>query len=199
MKKLFLILIAGFALVMAHDFKGTYAGDDSGGDGGIPLSKLAGKYAIVYSSAGFFTSCLKPDFSASESCSTPGAVPIPITAGTVGQKTQDKEGDSCQKLTGTFATPGQPTPPNVVVFFTVEKVTDYDPATGSGDTSVTDYAGGKCIGSNFDSTGATLTATGTTHFVASDDGRRVDYTATKFVDPVGDIGGFVITRSDLKQ
>ena len=53
MKKLFLILIAGFALVMALDFNGAYAGDHDGDhghdrDGGIPLSKLAGKYAAIF-------------------------------------------------------------------------------------------------------------------------------------------------------
>jgi hypothetical protein len=198
MKKLFLILIAGFALFMAHDFNRVYAGDDGGG--GIPLSKLAGKYASIYSPASFFTQCLKPDFSAPESCSTPGAKPIPVTAGTVGQKTQDRDGDSCAKYTGVFATPGQPFPSTVLVYFTVQKVTDYDPATGSGDLSGTDYSGGKCIGSKFDSTGATSTGvTGTEHFVASDNGRRVDSTLTSFIDAVGDIGGFVITRSDLKQ
>ena len=40
MKKLFLILIASVALVMAH---GVYASESDGG-GGIPLSKLAGRY-----------------------------------------------------------------------------------------------------------------------------------------------------------
>lgn len=200
MKKLFLILIAVFALVLAQDLKAAYA-DDSGG--GTPLSKLAGKYAAIYSPASFFTQCFKPDFSGPESCSTPAAVPIVISAGTVGQKTQDSEGDSCEKFTGTFAHPGQPTPPAVIVYFTVTKVTDYDPATGSGDTSDTNYLGGECIGPNFDKTGATLAQTGTTHFVASDNGRRVDSTVTSFIDTsinaVGDIGGFVITRTDLKQ
>ena len=80
MKKLFLILIAGFALVMAHDFKRAYAGDhNSGDDGGIPLSKLAGKYSVTFTPGGFFTTCFKPDFSATESCSTPGAIPLTET------------------------------------------------------------------------------------------------------------------------
>jgi hypothetical protein len=199
MKKLFLILMAGFALVIAHDLNGVYASDHDSDGGRIPLSKLAGKYAAIYSPAGFFTQCFKPDFSANESCSTSGAVPIVVSAGTVGQKTQDNDGDSCEKFTGVFATPGQPTPSAIVVYITVEKVTDYDPATGSGDTSATNYLGGKCIGSKFDSTGATKAQTGTTHFAASDDGRRVDSTVTSFIDALGDIGGFVITRSDLKQ
>jgi hypothetical protein len=199
MKRLFMILMAGLALVMAHDFNGAYVGAQDGEGGEIPLSKLAGKYAAIYSPSGFFTQCFKPDFSATEPCSTHGAVPIVISAGTVGQKTQDKEGDACINFTGTFATSGSPIPTTVIVFINVEKVTDYDPATGSGDVSATGYGGGKCIGSNFDSTGATIVTTGTAHFVASDNGRRVDSTVTKFTDAVGDIGGFVITRSDLKQ
>ena len=119
MKKLVLILIAVFALVIAHDFNGAYAGDHHGGDtGGIPLSKLAGKYAAILSSAGFLTQCFKPGFSAPESCSTPGAVGAPVSFGTVGQKTQDKEGDSCESFTGAFAAPGQTNPTTVIAFFT---------------------------------------------------------------------------------
>lgn len=190
----------GFALVMAYDFNGAYAGDhNGGGDGGIPLSKLAGKYSVTFQGGGFFTLCFKPDFSANESCSTPGAVPISISGATVGQSTQDRDGDSCVKLKGAFATPGQPTPPSVAVFFTVVKVTNYDPETGSGDSSFTNYTGGKCIGSRFDSTGATLGQTGTNHFVASDDGKRFDFTNTTFTDALGDIGGFNISGTYLKQ
>jgi hypothetical protein len=130
MKKLFLISIAGFALVMAHDFNGAYAGDHHGGDtGGIPLSKLAGKYSVTYQGGGFFTECLKPDFSALESCSTPGAVPLNVYGATVGQTTQDKNGDSCLKQTGAFASLGQPFPSTIVSGFSAEKVTDYDPAS----------------------------------------------------------------------
>jgi hypothetical protein len=194
MRKLFLVLIAGFALVVAHDFNA-----DGGDGGGIPLSKLAGKYSVTFQLGGFITQCFKPDFSATESCSTHGAIPISVSGATVGQKTQEKDGDACYTLTGTFAHAGQPTPPLVAVFFTVEKVTNYNPATGTGDSSFTNYGGGKCIGSNFDSTGATVGQTGTAHFVASDDGKRLDYTLTTFVDAVGDIGGFNIIHSDLKQ
>ena len=199
MKKLFLILIAAFAVVMAHDFSGAFAGDHDGDGGEIPLSKLAGKYSVTFQAGGFFTLCFKPDFSATESCSTPGAALINIYAGTVGQSTQDKDGDFCQKVTGASTTLGQPTPPSVFVFFSVGKVTNYDPATGGGDISFTNYTGGKCIGSKFDSTGATIAQTGTSHFVASDDGERVDGATTTFTDALGDIGGFNIPTTALKQ
>jgi hypothetical protein len=201
MKKLFFILIAGFVLLMAHNFNGAYAGDHDGDGGhGIPLSKLAGKYSVTFQLGGFFTQCFKPDFSATESCSTPGAIPINISGATVGQSTQDSDGDSCAQFTGAFAViSGQTNPPSVLSFIGVSKVTSYDPATGSGDSSFTNYVGGKCIGAKFDSTGSTINSTGTNHFVASDDGDRVDGTTLTFTDALGDIGGFNIISSALKQ
>jgi hypothetical protein len=201
MKRFFLILIAGFALVMAHDFNGVHAGDDSGGEGGgIPLSKLASKYAETFPGAVFYI-CFKPDFSTTENCFTKGAVPVADIGATVAQETTDKDGDSCSNNTFTLALSGLTTafPPTVFVFHAVSKVTNYDPATGSGDASFTQYTGGKCIGSKFDSTGATSVQTGTYHFVASDNGKRVDSIATTFISVVGDIGAFSIPALDLKQ
>jgi hypothetical protein len=201
MKKLFLVLIAGFALVTAHDFNRVYAGDDGGG--GIPLSKLAGKYAETYppAPASSFYLCFKPDFSATENCFTKGAVPLSLILATIGQKTQDKDGNSCIKLTGTlaFSAPLAFLPPTVNVEFGADKVTKYDPATASGDVSFTNYTGGKCVGSKFDSTGATKGQTGTYHFVASDNGERTDFVTTTFIDALGDIGAFAIPGVDLKQ
>ena len=198
MKKLFLILIAGFALFMAHDFNRVYAGDDGGG--GIPLSKLAGKYAETFPGAVFYI-CFKPDFSTTENCFTKGAVPLSLILATLGQTTQDKDGNSCTKLTGAlaFSAPLAFLPPTVNVAFSVAKVTNYDPATASGDASFTNYTGGKCVGSKFDSTGATKSQTGTYHFVASDNGERVDFVTTTFIDALGDIGAFAIPGVDLKQ
>lgn len=198
MKKFFLILIASLALVMAHDFNGVYAGDhDSDGGHGIPLSKLAGKYATAYQ--GSVTVCFKPDFSAAENCSTAGAKTLVFNNVLVGQDTQDRDGDACGTATFTQAVPGSPLPPLVVIVQGVTKVTNYDPATGSGDSSFTFYAGGKCIGSKFDSRGATVTSTGTAHFAASDNGERLDAVITTTTDSVGDIGAFNIGGFDLKQ
>lgn len=196
MKKLFLILIAAVAVIMALDFNGAYAGDHEGEGGGIPLSRLAGKYSLTFQAGEFFVQCFKPDFSATEPCSTPGAVPINVYPGSVAQSTWDRDGDTCTKLTSVFASLGQTSPPSVVVFFAVAKVTAYDPPTASGDTSFTTYVGGKCIGSKFDTTGATILGTGTYHFVASQDGERVDYTQTT---SSGDFGGFIIVGTYLKQ
>jgi hypothetical protein len=160
MKKLFLILIASFALVMAHYLTRVFAWDHDGdhghdSDGGIALSKLAGKYAVTFPGSSLFI-CFKPDFSATENCLTTGAVPVSVIGATVAQETKDKDGNFCTKNTFTvaFSAPLAAFPPTVTVFYTAGKVTNYDPATASGDVSLTNYTGGKCIGSKFDSTGA---------------------------------------------
>src|SRR5690349_15456296 len=107
---LFLIVIAVFAPVITYDFNPAYAVDDNGDQ--IPLSKLAGKYSLTFQVGGFFVQCFKPDFSATEPCSTPGAVPINVSAGTVAQSTWDRDGDNCTKLTSVFASLGQTSPPS---------------------------------------------------------------------------------------
>jgi hypothetical protein len=190
MKKLLLILTASFALVMIRGFS-TISADG----GGIPLSKLAGKFATAFQ--GSITVCF--GLSGPENCSTAGAKTLILNNVLVGQSTQDKDGDSCGTATITEATPGSPLPPLVVIVQGVSKVTSYDPATGSGDSSFTFYAGGKCIGSKFDSTGATVTSTGTAHFAASDNGERFDAVITTSTDSVGDIGAFNEGGFELKQ
>jgi hypothetical protein len=196
MKKLFLILIASFALVMAHDFNRVYAGDNGDGGGGIPLSQLAGKYAGT--AQGSITLCFKPDFSASESCSAAGAVPVAFNVSQVSSES-GKAGISCFTSTTTLSVPGDVHPTTGSVSHAVAKVTSYDPATGSGDASFTEYSGGKCIGSKFDSTGATVADTGTEHFVASGQGNRIDFVATAFTSAIGDIGAFNVSGLSLKQ
>ena len=105
-----------------------------------------------------------------------------------------------QLLTSTQAVRRIAVPPFVgVAQVTVGKVTNYDPATGSGDVSVTNYTGGKCRGSKFDSTGATVVNTATAHFVASDNGERVDAVTTSITDSLGDIGAFNLASVALKQ
>lgn len=193
MKKPFLILIVTLALVVIQGFSGVSADDG----GGIPLSKLAGKFAQALD--GSITLCFKPDFSATENCSTVGAIPLAQNGPSVGQKTQDKDGDSCLTGTITAGAPGSKVPPFVFVSRGVNKVTNYDPATGSGDESFTNYAGGNCIGSRFDSTGATVLNNGTLHFVASDNGERTDFLLTTVTDPLGDIGAFNLAGFNLKQ
>jgi hypothetical protein len=193
MKKFLSVLIASFALVMIQGF-GTISAD---GGGGISLSKGAGKYSSTLQ--GSLTFCFKPGFLATENCSTVGAIPVPLNVVVVGQGTQDKDGDSCTTYTSTSGTPGSPVPPSVGVGPNVSKVTNYDPATGSGDGNYTNYAGGKCIGFKFNSAGATVVNFGTFHFVYSDDAVRTDFVVTSATDAVGDIGAFNLPGVNLKQ
>jgi hypothetical protein len=195
MKRLFIILMAGLALVMAHDFNGAYVGAQDGEVGGIPLSKLAGKYA--FSGQGTITVCFKPGFSATEACSTEGAVGAPGNEVDVGQFTEDKNGNTCGTLSDTFGFPGSPFPTTAQVQHVVGKVTSYDSATGSGDESNTTYIGGKCIGAEFDSTGATVFGTSTGHLVASKEGKRIDSVVTAIPNPI--IGAFNLSGVAFKQ
>jgi hypothetical protein len=98
-----------------------------------------------------------------------------------------------------FSIPGDVHPPAVLTPHFTFKFTNYDPATGSGDTSFTFYNGGTCKGSSFDNTGATVSSTGTTHLVASDHGEREDLVVTTLTDSAGDIGAFNLTGVNLKQ
>jgi hypothetical protein len=194
MKKLFLILMAGFALIMIQGFSRVSAD----GAGGIPLSKLAGKYASTgQGSITFCFSTFAPP--TTENCSTANALTASGNFVLVGQSTEDKEGNICSTDTTTFGSPGAPFPSPEPFDHTVSKVTNYDPATGSGDLSGTHYTGGKCTGSKFDSTGATVVATFTQHFVASDNGERQDSVVTTLTDSGGDIGAFNLAGIDLKQ
>ncbi len=70
----------------------------------------------------------------------------------------------------------------------VSTTTSFDPATGSGSSSFSQYRGGRCIGAVFDSTAAVLTGTGTQSFMVSDSGSRMDTIVTSFsvvTNPVG--------------
>jgi hypothetical protein len=62
----------------------------------------------------------------------------------------------------------------------VSTTTSFDPATGSGSSSFSQYRGGRCVGAVFDSTGAVLTGTGTQSFMVSDSGNRMDSIVTSF-------------------
>jgi hypothetical protein len=196
MKKLFLMLIAGIALVMAHDFHGVLAGDHDGdGGNGIPLSKLAGKFSTT--SQGSATVCF--GLSGTESCSTPGAAPVVFTGPFAGQFTEDKDGNACGMVAQATSIPGDVHPPTVTMPHFTFKITNYDSATASGDDTFSFYTGGTCKGSKFDSTGATVSTTGSAHLVASDHGQRVDVVVTNITDSVGDIGAFNLTAVELRQ
>lgn len=195
MKKLLIVPILALILATGGGFDSTYAGDAQPGDS-IPLSRLAGKWA--QSSQGSFTICFKPDFSATESCSASESVPVTGNFVLVSHNTQDADGDQCSDQTLTIGLFPK-LPPFVSTGHSVTKITKYDPVTGSGDDSYVDYQGGKCIGSKFDSTGATITSSGTDHFVASQNGERLDFVTTTATDPLGDTGAFNSPIVALKQ
>ena len=187
--------MAGFALVMAHDLNGVHAGDDGGH--GIPLSKLAGGFSIT--DQGTATLCLNPKAPGTESCSTAGAVPVVLSAVSVGQFTEDKDGNACGSWIQTASITGDVHPPTPAPAHFILEIKNYDAATGSGDQSFTFYVGGTCTGSKFDNTGATVSTTGTSHIVASDHGKRVDSIVTTITDAAGDIGAFNLATVALKQ
>jgi hypothetical protein len=84
------------------------------------------------------------------------------------------------------------------------KIFKYDPATGTGDFSLSEYRGGKCIGSTFDSTGATKTNALVFHFAVSDGGKRIDMIATSAIGFAAgttgnSIGGNSLSCANLRQ
>jgi hypothetical protein len=124
---------------------------------------------------------------------------FPQTIATAGHVAVGKNG-SCETGTETVSDfPVDISPPFVTPFQEVAMSTGYDPKMGTGDASFTTYVGGKCNGSSFDSTGATVISSGTIHFVVSDNGKRVDGVVTMLTDPTGGIGDFSLSFVQLKQ
>jgi len=197
MKKLFVVSIAAFVLFMSQGLREVAAGDDEG----IPLKALAGKHSDTLH--GSFALCLDPNNNFAEiSCASTKAQVFPQTTEQVGNDTSDKNGNVCETYTETDTDlPPDTSPPLVAVFYTVAKVTSYDPATGSGDGTYTSYLSGKCVGATFmGSTNVTnVNSTGTYHFVASDDGKRVDTITTSATDPIGGVGDFFFVGTGLRQ
>jgi|SRR5262249_9999824 len=200
MKKVFAVLLVSLALVLFNEHTGQVAAQDAQDEAGvIPSSKLRGNYSDTLK--GSFAVCLSPTSPfPEESCSTKGALVIPLSIVTAGHVALDKEGNSCE--TGTQIVSGLPvdiSPPQVTPFHNVEKRLNYDPTTGTGDASFTTYVGGTCHGAKFDSTGATVLNTGTIDFVASDDGKSIKGVITSLTDPVGGIGDFSLSNLLLRQ
>ena len=197
MKKLWVIVLAGWVFVMSQGFR-TVAADDEGTQG-IPLRKLAGTYSATVQGSFFLCFVNAPPFPLAK-CGSPGSIGVPLSFLEVGVATRDAEGNTCATLTETVADlPVDISPPFVAVRHSVGRVTSYDPTTGTGDGSVTSYAGGQCHGSTFDSTGATVVSTSTSHFAASNRGKRVDEVATSLTDPVGAVGDFSASATELRE
>jgi hypothetical protein len=188
MKKLMVILLASYALVISQGVREVIADEEE--PHGLPLSALAGTYAATFQGSIVFCFQDTPPFPPAK-CGSTGSTGVPFSLLQVGAVTRDTKGNACATLTETLADLLVNTsPPFVLVIHTVGKVTSYDPTTGTGDVSVTIYSGGKCKGTIFDSTGATVQATTTSHFAASNHGKRVDFISTSATNSVGSIGGF---------
>jgi hypothetical protein len=154
-------------------------------DPGLPITVFHGGYSnTVHTSE---AACLAPpSHTAAVACTTAGAGVFPISDVETGQVTFGSEGSGCQtSIAVAAAIPPSSTPPFVIPFTGLRTLTDYDPATGTGDWAFTTYTGGKCNGANFDNTGATVFTSGVEHFVISDGGKRVDAIITSFVSGSG--------------
>ena len=116
-----------------------------------------------------------------------------------GSMTHDKAGNACgtHSAVVNIVPPSSSAPIVVPSVTTVFKVANYDAATGTGDYTLTEYAGGSCNGATFDSTGATLVVTGTLHFTVSEGGKRIDSIVTALNLP--GLGGYSIKFKELQQ
>ncbi|HET9697373.1 MAG TPA: hypothetical protein VFP40_10945 [Terriglobales bacterium] len=116
-----------------------------------------------------------------------------------GAMNHDKDGNACGSHSAVVNTvpPGSSAPIVVPSVITVLKVANYDAATGTGDYSLSEYAGGSCDGATFNSAGSTLVVTGTLHFTVSDNGRAIDSIVTALNLP--GLGGYSIKFREVRQ
>jgi hypothetical protein len=156
--------------------------------GGVTLASLAGKFETRGS--GVYTVCFSESFTTTVDCASAPHQEVPFNATAVAHNIRDAAGNSCGVTTSTITpTDAQvfgttwPANPNFRANFTrtnVSTTTSFDPTTGSGTASVSQYHGGSCVGAAFDSTGAILTGTGTLSFMVSDWGNRIEAIVTSF-------------------
>jgi len=199
-----------FALTMVFAVAGLvfFADQRAEAGEGIPLKALAGNYS--FTTPGSYSICLDPKTFAGVDCATfSGPLVVPFTYVAVGALTRDNKGNSCGTWTEVSSVPvgnTLPLTPPIVGMGThaVGKISAYDPTTGTGDINFTNYQGGKCNGSAFDSTGATETQTNASHFAASNGGKRMDLVFTSAIAFVTGttgnvIGDFSFSSIFLKQ
>jgi len=173
-------------------------------EGGVKLASLAGTFAGRGS--GFLTICFNSGFTAVADCATAPNV-VPFNSTLVEQFTRDAAGNSCGVFTESLA-PVVGTPFSAAVNLRTDVGTStFDPTTGLGKYSFSLYSGGTCTGAAFDSTGADLAATGTSTFVVSDSGNRIEiiYTSISAVtdaaigNVAGALQGFVFSQTAIRQ
>jgi hypothetical protein len=188
-----MLALVAFTLIFSQKAR---AGNGNGGQG-IPIR--GGQFSET--AQGSFAVCLNPTTFAEESCATSGALVAPLTILDYGAITGDTSGNSCSTLTEVDTDfPPDASPPTVTADeHTASKVLNYDPTSGTGDTSFTSYTGGSCNGAIFNNGGATELSSGTAHFVVSRDGNRVDFIITKLTNSTSSIGDFGIFGTELNQ
>jgi hypothetical protein len=193
MKKLMVSILVSCAFVISQEVRTVAAHDEQ--NQGIPQSELAGTYADTIH-ASFFV-CRGPH---GQIPCTQGASGVAIDALAVGAYTSDAEGNACATWTETETVlPLSAAPPAVFVVHQTTQIMSYDPSTGAGEGSYTNYLGGACHGSTFDSTGATTAAAGTYHFVASKNGNRIDAVVTALNNAVGAFGSFSVSATLVRE
>jgi hypothetical protein len=146
--------------------------------GSVTLASLAGKFTSKGS--GSYTVCFTNDFTAVVDCASAPHQEVPFKGTAVSHNIRDAAGNSCGVTSQTITlTEASVTVPNYLRRFNltrtnVSTTTSFDPTTGSGTASLSQYFGGRCVGGVFDSTGAVLVSTGTQSFMVSDSGNRID-------------------------
>jgi hypothetical protein len=167
------------------------------GNEGIPLSSLAGTYVVTVH--GSLALCTDANFQEA-ACSEDAKHVLPLTVAEVGVETIDSTGNACTSYVETLSDlpPDFSAPIVVNPAVVVSKTTKYDPTTGQGDTSVTGYNGGSCNGATFNSSGATLNHTATTHFVVVSD-KKLEVIVTSVTDPTNGIGDFSVTATAIRR
>ncbi len=117
-----------------------------------------------------------------------------------GATVRDASGNGCGAHVAVVNTaPPGASAPIVATITHVFKVTHYDPGTGVGDQSLTEYFGGTCNGAIFNSAGATQVTDGTLHFVVSDGGNRIDNIVTALNVGGAPGSGYSIIFTERKQ
>jgi hypothetical protein len=194
-KKLWVILLAGCAVILSQGFRKVAADQ-----GFTPLTELAGTFSFTLN--GSLAMCLgnTPDHLLAL-CGSLNSTVVPFTIVEVGAYTLDTTGSGCGTITETqAATPVGASPTTVRVLHSVVQTTTYDPITGQGDASVTNYVGGQCTDTTFDSNGATLASNQIYHFALSSGGQRLDFVVTSLIPQASiGIGGFSLSGTLLRQ
>ena len=170
-----------------------------GGGPGIPLP--VGQFSVTLQ--GYAASCATSG-GVPEPCNASGVVAVPLSVLDYGTLTRDGAGNACSAHIAVLATfPVGAAQSQVIKDYTSITVTNYDPATGTGDESWISYVGGACDGAIFNWAGATKITSGTFHFVVTDNGNRIESLFTSVVGvqggPLPFVGGVSGTTTELRQ